>query len=277
MFSLFQALILGLVQGATEFLPISSSAHLILLPRLLGWQDQTLAFDVVANTGTLVAVVWYFRGELRQLASAALATNPSAEDSESRKLLGWLALATVPVLLAGWLGRSWVATEGRDPMVIAWMSIVFGVLLLVADSMVSFTRRFATRRGVAELRLRDAVLIGVAQAIAVVPGVSRSGVTMTAALLGRFDRQTAARASFLLAIPVGLLAAAQDGVLFLRNILGDAQESIQVLQLLVVFVASAVSGYAVIVVLLAWLRRRSLAVFAAYRIVLGVLMLFYFT
>jgi len=258
----WQALLLGLVQGVTEFLPISSSAHLILAPRALGWQDQGLAFDIAAHLGTLLAVVVYFRRDLVEIARDGLRGRP--RDAPGKGRLAWgILLGTVPVAVAGLLVQDLVATSARDPLLIAGTSIGYGVLLAWAD-------RVATlRRGLEGMGYREALLVGAAQALALVPGTSRSGVTITAALLLGFDRPAAARFSFLLSVPAGFLVLAKDVLDFVQGeVSPEALPS-----MLVGFLAAAASGYLVIAGLLAWLRRGSLLAFAVYRVFLGGLIL----
>ena len=265
--TLLQALVLALVQGITEFLPISSSAHLILAPYLFGWPDQGLAFDVATNTGTLLAVVVYFRHDLASLASSlreALRGGPAGtvEGMPAGRFVAALAVGTVPVAVAGLLLQGWVATSGRSAIVIAVTSILFGLALGAAD------RAGRRSRGLAGLTLLDALLVGLAQAAALVPGTSRSGITMTAALALGFDRPTAARFSFLLAIPVGVLATAWDVLRMVRQ--GGAGEELA--PMLVGLVGAAVAAYLVIGALLAWLRRQTMTPFVVYRVVLGLVL-----
>ena len=260
----FQAAVLALVQAATEFLPVSSSGHLILLPRLLGWADQGLEFDIATNTGTLLAIVAYFRADLRRIVAGVLGSFRHRDASVPEARLAWALLwGTVPAAVAGLLIKEWVATRGRDPRLIATTAIVYGVLLFFAD------RLGAKRRPLAEIGRREGLLIGCAQALALVPGTSRSGVTMSAALALGFTREAAARFSFLLAVPVGLLVAGKQAVDLARGVpLGVPPAA-----LAVGIVVSALAGWAVIAFLLAWIRRRSLTVFAVYRVLLGVSLL----
>lgn len=262
--SLLEAIVLGLIQGASEFLPISSSGHLILLPKLFGWQDHSLAFDEALNTGTLLAVILYFRHELARITLAGLASlrRPTALEPEGR--LAWqLAVATLPAAVAGLVAHDWIAGEARNPVLIACNLIGFGILLYLAD-------RFGRRaREIASLSWADVLLIGLAQALALVPGTSRSGVTMTMALVLGFTRPEAARFSFLLSVPVGLLVAAHDALALAQG--GVAATDLPALGVAVA--ASALSGFVVIGWLLAWLRRQSMAVFTAYRVVLGIVIL----
>ena len=271
--SYLQAVVLALVQGVTEFLPISSSAHLVLVPRVLGWADQGLGFDVATNTGTLGAVILYFRRELVRVTAAGWGSLCGAFGSGARSRseplpfdarLAWaVALGTVPVVVAGLLAYDLVAGAARDPLVIAVTSIAFGLLLWWAD------RAGARQRALEELSWWDAAVVGCAQALALIPGTSRSGITITAGLAQGFTREDAARFSFLLYVPVGVLAAGKAA--------WEAWSAgIQVESLgptLVGFAVAAVSAYLAIGALLAWVRRQSLTVFVVYRVVLGVVIL----
>lgn len=264
-----QAVVLALVQAATEFLPVSSSGHLILIPRLLGWPDQGLEFDIATNTGTLLAILAYFRADLARFARAVVGSlrRGAAGEATTDARLGWaLILGTVPAAVVGLAIEHWVATYARDPRVIATTALVYGLLLLVADRWGRRTRELSS------LGLREGLLVGCAQALALVPGTSRSGVTMTAALALGATRETAARFSFLLAVPVGLLVAAKQAWDLLRGV----EMGVPLDALAIGIAVSAVAGYAVIALLLGWVRRRSLAVFAWYRLALGVFLLVYF-
>jgi undecaprenyl-diphosphatase len=264
----FEAAILALVQAVTEFLPVSSSGHLILLPRLLGWSDQGLEFDIATNTGTLLAVMLYFRAELAKMAHCAAAslTAEGRAANPDAKMLGLLLLGTIPAAIAGLLAKDWISTYGRDPRLIATTAIVYGAFLVVAD------RFGAKRRGEAEIGWREALLIGGAQALALVPGTSRSGVTMTAALFLGFARPAAARFSFLLAIPIGLLVAANQ----VKDILQGIPLGVPASSIAIGIAVAAVAGYGVIAFLLHWIRTRPLAPFGWYRIALGSALLLFF-
>ena len=257
----FQAFVLALVQGVTEFLPISSSAHLILVPYVFGWAEHDLRFDVVTNAGTLLAAVVYFRQEL---ADAWRAARGQVPDPHARPdLLPAVIVASLPVLAVGFLFRGWFETTARRPELIAAASIAFGILLWWAD------RRGSRSRELEELTWRDSVLIGLAQAVALIPGTSRSGITITAGLGLGFTRREAAHFSFLLAIPVGLAAFASD----LLDLLADGWPRGEVVPLVLGFLVSAVAAYLVIGWLLAWLQRRTLSIFVVYRVALGVAIL----
>jgi undecaprenyl-diphosphatase len=192
----FQAVVLALLQGFVEFLPISSSAHLVIPSLVLGWPDQGLAFDIAVHVGTLAAVVLYYRADLIRMAGSWFGSLAGAPANDDSRLVWYLAVATLPVIVVGFVAGDFIETSLRNLPVIATTTLVFGLLLGVAD------KRARTATGAARLTLIVALLIGLAQAIAPIPGVSRSGITITAALLLGMSRQAAARFSFLLSIPV---------------------------------------------------------------------------
>lgn len=260
--SLVHAVLLALLQGITEFLPISSSAHLILAPYFFGWDDQGLVFDVATNTGTLLAVVLYFRRDLLELVRGLRGSSTVEGMPSSRFLAAWI-VGTIPVAVAGLLLYDFIAGEARNPTLIAATSIGFGLLLWVGDR---WGRR---RRELDSLTVWDGLWIGIAQAVALIPGTSRSGITITLALMLGFKRPAAARFSFLLAIPVGVLAAAKDAL----DLLGGDVPEVGLAALAVGFVVSAVSAYAVIGWLLRWLERQNLSIFVVYRVLLGAVIL----
>ena len=257
-----QIAVLALIQGLTEFLPVSSSGHLLLPSMLLGWPDQGLAFDVAFHNGTLLAVIWYFRRELREMTVAGLRHGP--RDPRGR-LLWLLLLATVPVGIAGLLLRDAVETHARSPMVLAAASICFGLLLSGAD--------LAGRRdrGLDAIGWREALLIGLAQMLALIPGASRSGVTMTAALLCRLDRESAARFSFLLAVPVMLASGALEAL----NLISQPPPGRQLLLPGFGMALSALVAWLSIDWFLRWIGRVSFQPFVAYRVALGIAMLLF--
>jgi len=256
---------LALLQGLTEFLPISSSAHLILLPRLVDWGDQGLAFDVAVHFGTLTAVVAYFRHELRlMLVDWAGSVAGRGQTAESR--LAWaVAFGTVPVGLAGLAFSHSVETYLRSPLVIATTTIGFGLLLGWADV------RAVHRRDEHSIGWRDVLIIGLAQALALIPGTSRSGITMTAGLMLGLTRPAAARFSFLLSIPVIVLAAAFET----RQLL-ESDAPVDWNSLMWGVVLSAASAYLCIHVFLKLLDRIGFMPFVVYRLLLGALLIFLF-
>lgn len=257
-----QLLVLALIQGLTEFLPISSSAHLILMPHVFGWQDQGLAFDVAVHVGTLGAVVLYFRREIISLSRDwALSLRARATVGESRVAWGVL-FGTIPVGLGGLLLHL-VGTDAlRSPLVIAAATIGFGLLLWWADA------RGAQRRDEHGLAWSDVLLIGLAQALALIPGTSRSGVTMTAALALGLTRRASARFSFLLSIPVIALAGLLE---FYRALTGGVEADWNALALGVV--VSGASAYLCIHLFLAFVQRVGMVPFVIYRLLLGVVLL----
>ena len=199
---ILHAIVLGLLQGLTEFLPISSSAHLILLPKLMDWTDQGLLYDVAAHFGSLLALLIYFRKDLANMTAGWIRSFNSGRNSEA-DMVWFLLIATIPICLAGLLFHD-AATLLRDPLIIAAATILFALLLWWADG---YGKR---RRNLDDFRLRDAVVIGLFQVLAMIPGTSRSGITITAGLMLGLKREGASRFSFLLAIPVILLASGYE-------------------------------------------------------------------
>jgi undecaprenyl-diphosphatase len=258
-----QILILALIQALTEFLPISSSAHLYLAGEWLGYGYQGLVFDLGLHLGTLVAVVVYFRDDWLRLARSALAWRPGTPLTDDQRLLVGLTLATIPGGLAALALGDAHAVSLRNYLVIGSMQIVFGTLLWVA-----FARAGRSTRGERGLSIVAAVLIGVAQAVALIPGVSRSGITMTAGLLLGLERQAAARFSFLLAVPI-TAAAALHGVLEMLQAEGGVDSS----SFWLGAVISAVAGYGCIHFFLSIIRRLGVMPFFVYRVGLGLVLL----
>lgn len=260
--SAFEAIVLGIVQGLTEFLPISSSGHLRVVPAFFGWEDPGAAFTAVIQLGTMAAVLVYFRNDLWRIARATLA---SVRDRAARKSadarLGWfIVLGTVPIAIIGLAFADSIENEFRSLELIGTTLIVFGAVMLLAE-------RFSRRdRRIDQITLRDGLLIGCAQALALVPGVSRSGATISAGLLLNFDRTDAARYSFLLSVPAVVLS----GLFELRHI-GEGGAPLGATAIATVL--AFVSGYASIAFLLRFLVRHSIGVFVGYRWVLGVLVI----
>ena len=260
--STLEAIVLGLVQGLTEFLPISSSAHLRIVPALAGWDDPGAGFTAVIQLGTMAAVLIYFRRDLWRIASAwtrELRVPRRARSHDAN--LGWLiALGTIPIAVFGFIFRDQIESGARDLYVIGSALIIFSVVMLLAE------RVGSGRRATTELNRRDGMFIGVAQALALVPGVSRSGATISAGLFRGFDRVAAARYSFLLSVPAVVLSG-----LFELGDIGGAGASVG--PTVIATVVAFISGYAAIAWLLRFLGNHSLAVFVAYRIPLGVIVL----
>ena len=257
-----QAIILALVQGITEFLPISSSAHLILMPHLLGWPDQGLAFDVAVHVGTLAAVVFYFRTDIARMFIAWSASCAGRGVSNDAKLAWLVLLATIPVVLGGLLFHETIETDLRSPLVIAVTTIGFGLLLLLADQL------GRQERNTGSIGVRDAVLIGLAQALALIPGTSRSGVTMTAALALGLTRTDAARFSFLLSIPTILMAGGYESWQLVSDP-GVVQWNI----ILLGTVVAAVSAWLCISLFMRLIERIGMLPFVYDRLLRGVVLL----
>ena len=264
-----QALIMGIVQGLTEFLPVSSSGHLIVVPALLGWDDAfltSLAFSVMLHLGTLVALLVYFRADWLRLVPAGLAAarDRSFRDEPDRRLAWLLVASTIPAALAGLLFSDLIEGSFRQPGLVAVTLVVGGAILFAAD------RIGARSRDVEDVTFPVAIGIGVAQALALVPGISRSGISISAARLAGLDRPAAARFAFLMATPI----TAGAGVFEARKLLaGEAGVDIAIAPLLVGMIAALVSGLAAIHFMLAYLRRRSLDVFVWYRVGLAAVVL----
>lgn len=252
-----QAIALGVIQGLSEFLPISSSAHLTLIPWLLGWEDPGLAFDVALHFGTLLAVVWYFRMEWLALIRAAwgIITTGRIETPEKRRVI-YLIIATIPGAVGGLLLQSKAESAFRSPQLIAIALIVLGVVLWLTDKLVD------QRRVLGEMRWVDSLLIGLSQVIALIPGVSRSGSTITTARGLRFERESAAEFSFLMSMPIIAAAVVLEGPKALHQ--GGLTN-----ELMSGVVASAISGWLAISILMRYVSRHSYGIFAWYRILLG--------
>ena len=266
---ILQALLMGIVQGLTEFLPVSSSGHLIVVPFLFGWDDAfltSLAFSVMLHVGTLVALLVYFRADWLRLVPAGLATirDRSFAGDPDRKLAWLLAAATIPAAIVGFLFDDLIEDQFRQVGLVAVTLVVGGVLLWVAD------RVGRTDRRIGDVTFPVAIGIGVAQALALVPGISRSGISITAGRLAGLDRESAARFAFLMATPITLGAGLYEALSLLT---GEAGVSIEVGPLLVGMVAAAVSGLAAIHFMLRYLRTRSLDVFVWYRFGLAAIVL----
>ncbi len=246
MFSQFQALVLGAVQGLTEFLPVSSSAHLALLPWLAGWEDPGLAFDVALHMGTLVALLIFYWREWFAIVASVFGGDP-----KERRLLGLLIVGSIPGAIFGFLFEKQAETTFRSPALIAIALAVMGIVLWIVDL------RSPNRRRIGEITVLEAFLIGLSQAFAIVPGVSRSGVTITAARALGLRREDAANFSFLMAAPI----IAGAGLLKLKDMTHGQPHTIWT-----GLVVAAIFGVLAIAALLRFVRSRSYAPFAIYRI-----------
>jgi undecaprenyl-diphosphatase len=258
-----QAIVLGIVQGLTEFLPISSTAHLRIVPAFLGWDDPGAAFTAVTQLGTMAAVLLYFREDLWRITTTWLRSlrDPSLRGTLDARLGWYIGLGTIPIAVFGLAFRHPIKNGARDLYLIGIMLIVFGLILYAAE------RASRQERGVESLTRRDATVIGVAQAFALVPGVSRSGATLSAGLFLGLERAAAARYSFLLSVPAVVLS----GLFELRDVGdgGGAGPAATAIATLLAFVV----GYASIAFLLRYLTTHTVTPFVIYRVALGALVL----
>jgi len=264
--SLFEAIVLGIVQGLTEFLPISSTGHLRIVPAFAGWEDPGAAFTAVTQLGTMAAVLIYFRKDLLRIAAAWLRSlrDPAARKEVDARLGWYLILGTIPIAIFGFAFKDQIETGARDLYLIGTTLIVLGLVLLAAERVGKRTRE------IKDINARDGVLVGFAQALALIPGVSRSGATITMGLFRGFNREAAARFSFLLSVPAVVLS----GLFELKGIVdGSEHTDISAGTLLVSTLMAFVFGYLSIAFLLRFLVTHTTLVFVVYRVVLGVVVL----
>jgi undecaprenyl-diphosphatase len=269
---IIHAVVLALVQAATEFLPVSSTAHLILVPWLMGWADHGLLFDIALHLGTLMAVLVYFAKtwiRLLFLSFGRKVLQPGPDDPDhdlfaNPKLFWYLVAATFPAGIAGAVLKDYVETVFRSPFIVGFMLIAIGLVLAWAERAGTF------RRNLGDVTFRDAMIIGCAQALALIPGTSRSGITISAALFLGVGRAAAARFSFLLSSPIILGATAKTAL----DVWGEGGIPADMHAAFAVGIAvSAIAGYAVIAFFIRYLQTRSLSVFIYYRIIFGIIVL----
>ncbi len=262
---LYQAIVLAIVQGFTEFLPISSSAHLYLVPWLLGWPDQGLDFDIALHIGTLLAVMVYFFRDWLQIAAQAVGLNYGNDEElrQSPRLLWYLVLASVPAGVVGALFKDRIETQLRSPFVMGTMLVLIGILLWAAER---YSRR---ERHIGQMTLTDTFLVGVSQTLALVPGTSRSGITISTALFRGLTHSAAARFSFLLSTPIVAASGLKSIYDLSKHGLGEGMLA----PFLVGIFGSALVGLAVIAFFLRVIRRYGLTPFIAYRIVFGIIVI----
>ena len=264
--SLLEAIVLGIAQGLTEFLPISSTGHLRIIPAFAGWEDPGAAFTAVTQLGTMAAVLLYFRKDLARIVQAWLRSlrDPAVRGTLDARLGWYILLGTIPIGIFGLVFKDQIETGARDLYLIGVALIVLGLVLLAADQLGKRTRVIES------IKARDGLYMGLAQALALIPGVSRSGSTITAGLFLGFDRTSAARFSFLLSIPAVVLS----GLLELGSIAsGEEGEQVGTSELIVATVLAFITGYLSIAFLLRWLTSHSMTIFVVYRVALGVLVL----
>ena len=261
----WQIIVLALVQGLTEFLPISSSAHLILVPVLSDWPDQGLAFDVVMHLGTLSAVIWYFKKDVVQL-TVDWTHSCVQKKTIGESRLAWLViLGSIPVGLAGLLFHNFIDHALRSPLVIAWATIGFGLLLCISDYVGKNTDSEH------QLSWKNGIIIGFAQALALIPGTSRSGITMTAGLFAGLTRQGAARFSFLLSIPAIVMAGGYKTLKLIQE-----GNGVDWFSLGLGYALSAISAYVCIHYFLKMLETIGMLPFVIYRVAQGLILLYLF-
>lgn len=263
--SIFEAIILGIVQGLTEFLPISSSGHLLIVPAIMGWEDPGAPFTAVIQLGTMAAVLIYFRKDIWDITSAFLRSlvGRSGPEDQLNVRMGWyLGLGTLPIIFFGVVFKDQIETGARNLYLVGSMLIIFGLVLAAADIFAKHVRKLES------IRAPDAVIVGLAQALALIPGVSRSGATITFALFRDFTRRDAARFSFLLSIPAVVLS----GLYELKDAVGHSTGA-STAALIASTIAAFIVGYWSIAFLLNWLGEHTMKIFVAYRLVLGALVL----
>jgi undecaprenyl-diphosphatase len=268
-----QAVVYGIVQGLTEYLPVSSTAHLAIVPALLGWENPNVAFKAVIQLGTLIAVLWYFRTDIVKITSAAihgLIAGKPLQSADAR--LGWMiAAGTVPVVVAGLLLKRQIEWMNSSLLVMAFALIGLALVLMAAEWFVHWRVKSGHKlKELSELGWLDAIVVGLAQAVALIPGSSRSGVTITGGLFLGMTRETAARFSFLLSLPA-IFAAGIYELIEQREALLATQTG--VVNLIVATLVSGVVGYASIAFLLGYLKRHTTYLFILYRLALGALLL----
>jgi undecaprenyl-diphosphatase len=269
--SLFHAVVLAVVQGLTEFLPVSSSAHLILIPWLLHWPDGGMAFDVALHAGTLFAVILYFLGTWVSLTLNGLGIRYPAAATEqqfrlNQRLFWFLVAGTIPGAVVGFLFEGFIDRTLRNPALIACALIALGLVMAAADSISRLDRHME------QVTLNDSLIVGSAQALALFPGVSRSGITIVAGLWRNMTRETAARFSFLLATPL-IAGAALKEVPELLRLRHTGAIDISLSTIFISIAVSAIVGYAVIAFFLRYLQTRTLKIFVVYRIAFGIVVL----
>ena len=258
---LLQSIILGIIQGITEFLPISSSGHLILIPKIFGWNDPGLSFTVALHWGTLFGIIGYFYKDWLKIFKNAFVHSGDSIGNNQDKILYFILIATIPGALAGYFLEGKAETIFRNPILVSVALIAAGIILFVSDTTGEKNRQINS------ITLKSAILIGIAQAIAIIPGVSRSGITIAAALFLGLSGKDAARFSFLLATPIILGA----GLIKLPDILNSGIDGIFIAG----FMSSAIAGFLSIKWLLKYLQTKNYFIFVIYRIILGILFLIF--
>lgn len=265
-----QAIVLGIIQGLTEFLPVSSSGHLIFVPVFFGWADQGISFDAVVHLGTLLAVVLFFRKKIWAILSAFWERGPASK--MNRRLAWLLMLSIIPAGLVGLFGEEYITSIFRSPASVAYALILWGIVLYAADRYhIAAKKRGEHLSDLNHISARQMIAISLAQALALIPGTSRSGITMTTGLFAKLDRTAAAEFSFLMSIPVITIAGGLKLLDLLQHGFGDTSVGV----LAAGFIASALSGFAAIWGLMSVIKRWSFLPFAVYRVVIGIAILIF--
>ncbi|MFH0857182.1 MAG: undecaprenyl-diphosphatase UppP [Candidatus Magasanikbacteria bacterium] len=269
-----QAFVLGIIQGITEFLPISSSGHLIFVPKILGWSDQGMAFDVMVHLGTLFAVVWYFRKRIFLLLKNVFPKYSGKEkkwvisDPLNFRLAWFVGLSIIPAGIVGFLFNDYVETNFRDSSFVALGLVFWGIVLGIADW---YGKKKQNKKTVDSLRFTNVLAISFAQAIALMPGTSRSGITMTTGLFSGLTKKAAAEFSFLMSIPIIFIA----GMTTLKDVLDVGITSSEISVMTIGFFSAVFSGYLAVAFLMRIIEKYGYSLFVWYRIILGVLILLF--
>jgi len=259
---ILESLVLGIIQGISEFLPISSSGHLALAPAYFGWQDQGLTFDIALHFGTAIAVIWYFWKDWKKLLSSLwISLKTRKAQNTDQKLIWLIIIATIPAGVFGWLFEDIISTYFRHPLFISYALIFTGASLYLVDELSK------KAKDLKKIGFWNGLLIGIAQVLAIMPGISRSGITILAARAQGFDRIASTRFSFLLATPI-ILAATVSAAINIQT------ENVNILALILGTVAAAATGYFAIKLLLNYLKKHSFAYIALYVILLGIITLY---
>ena len=269
--TILQSVVLGIIQGLTEFLPISSSGHLVFVPKIFGWVDQGLSFDVIVHLGSLVAVLIYFRKILFKIIIGFFSFKTNDPELQNSKKLGWLIILTIiPAGIIGLLFGDWIENNLRSSLVIGVGLIFWGLVLYFAEMYQK--KKISGQQTIEQVGWKKALFIGCAQAIALIPGTSRSGITMTAGLFSKLDKKLAAEFSFLMSVPIIVLAGGLNLLELIQKGLGDLNLTV----LFAGFVAAAMSGFIAITGLMKIIQKWSFKPFVIYRIVVGILILIFF-
>jgi len=267
--SILQAIVLGVVQGLTEFLPVSSSGHLIFIPKLFGWPDQGISFDVFIHLATLLAVVVFFRQKIWSILKSCIQyKSQKQEDVLNRKLFGFIILSIIPAGIVGFFGGDWIEENLRSPIIVAIDMMFWGLVLGAAEW---WSKKKNNNQNFGDMNIQKASVMGIAQAIALLPGTSRSGITMTSGIFAGLTKKSAAEFSFLMSIPIIALAGAVDVLKMTQGGVGE----IGIAPLVAGFLAAAISGFLAITLLLKMIEKWSLKPFVIYRIIMGILILIF--